>query len=57
MAFLPAASEGCTGHWLGLQLGLADTKGALKSWALSRDSNNSFLNPNTLAIQVLSWSV
>ena len=57
MAFLPAAGEGCTGHWLGLQLGLADTKGALKSWALSRDSNNSFLNPDTSAIQVLSWSV
>ena len=57
MAFLPAASEGCTGHWLGLQLGLADTKLAFKSWALSRDSINSFLNPNTLARQVLSWSV
>ena len=45
MAFLSAAGEGCTGHWLGMYLGLADTKGALKSWALSRDSNNSFLSP------------
>ena len=57
MAFLQAAGEGCTGHWMGLQLGLAYTKGALKSWALSRDSNNFFLNPDTSAIQVLSWSV
>ena len=57
MAFLPESSEGCTGHLLGLQLGLAGTKGALKSWALSRYSINSFLTPDASAIQVLSWSV
>ena len=28
-AFLQEAGEGCTDHWLGLQLGLVDTRGAL----------------------------
>ena len=29
---LPAASEGCTGHWLGLQFGLAAPKEPWRAW-------------------------
>ena len=29
ISVLVTAGGGCTGHWLGLQLGMADTRGAL----------------------------
>ena len=36
--------------------GAGDSPRDWVGWALGRDSNNSFLNPDTWDIQVLSWS-
>ena len=36
--------------------GAGDSPRDLVGWALGRDGNNSFLNPDTWDIQVLSWS-
>jgi hypothetical protein len=36
--------------------GAGDSTRALVGWVVGRDGNNSFLNPDTWNIQVLSWS-